>query len=159
MSKVTKITGLDKKDLTNLIKGLESLLATYQVYYTNLRGYHWHIRGAEFMPLHAQFEKMYDDMAEKIDEVAERLLQLGASPENRFSVLLGQSKLKETTQRTSAQEILPEIIDAYTVMIALEREIISEAAEVGDETTVALIGEFLAGQEKEAWILDAMVNN
>ncbi len=158
MKRVTEITGLNTKDLSQVIQGLETLLATYQVYYTNLRGYHWHIRGAEFMPLHQQFEKMYDDMAEKIDEVAERILQLGASPENRFSVLLGQSKISEKTECTTPNEILGNIMDSYTIMIALEREIIKAAGDVEDETTVALIGEFLAGQEKEAWILDAMVN-
>lgn len=158
MNKVLSITGLDAAQLAPVIKGLETLLATLQVHYTNLRGYHWHVRGPQFFVLHEQFEKMYDDVAEKVDEVAERLLQLDVQPENRFSVLLGQSKIKETTLLKSQQEIMPAVIESYKALIALEREIIEAASEAGDEVTVALLGDYLAEQEKTAWMLAAYLD-
>ena len=157
-NKIFSITGLNSKDLKGVISGLETLLASYQVYYNNLRGYHWHIRGPLFYQLHAQFEKWYDATAEKIDEIAERLLQLEAIPENRVSVLVGQSKIKETTQMSDSAQLLPEILDNYEVLMAIERETLHTASEAGDEVTVALMGDLLAEQEKEIWMLTAYLN-
>ncbi len=37
--------GLDKKASEKLAAKLNELLATYQVFYTNVRGYHWNIKG------------------------------------------------------------------------------------------------------------------
>ena len=124
-NKIFSITGLNSNDLKGVVSRLETLLASYQVYYNNLRGYHWHIRGPLFYQLHAQFEKWYDATAEKIDEIAERLLQLEVVPENRMSVLIGQSKIKETTKMTDSDSILSEILENYKVLMTLERETLS----------------------------------
>ncbi len=158
MNKVTNITGLDLGKVAPVVSALNELLASLQVYYTNLRGYHWHVRGPLFYQLHAQFEKMYDDTAEKIDEVAERLLQLDAQPENRYSVLIGQSKIKETTLVSDPAQIIPEIVDNYRTLIALERKALELAGEADDETTVALLSDFISGQEKDAWMLSAYLS-
>ena len=155
---VLSITGINPAKAEQVIKELNQLLADFQIYYTNLRGYHWHIRGPLFYQLHAQFEKWYDATAEKIDEIAERLLQLEAIPENRVSVLVGQSKIKETTQMSDSAQILPEILDNYKVLMAIERETLHTASEAGDEVTVALMGDLLAEQEKEIWMLTAYLN-
>ena len=40
--------GLDKKASEKLAVKLNELLATYQVFYTNVRGYHWNIKGVNF---------------------------------------------------------------------------------------------------------------
>ena len=40
--------GLDKVQSAELADKLNELLATYQVFYTNVRGYHWNIKGVNF---------------------------------------------------------------------------------------------------------------
>ncbi len=52
--KTTEFTGL--RNVENVTKGLQQLLADLQVYYTNLRGFHWNIKGREFFLLHEKFE-------------------------------------------------------------------------------------------------------
>ena len=52
--------GLDKKASEKLAAKLNELLATYQVFYTNVRGYHWNIKGVNFFELHAKFEEIYE---------------------------------------------------------------------------------------------------
>ncbi|MDY3090020.1 MAG: Dps family protein [Porphyromonas sp.] len=155
MSNVLNVTGLDQSKLAGVTAALSELLASFQVYYTNLRGYHWHVKGPQFYQLHAAFEDMYDKTAEKIDELAERLLQLGVQPENRFSVLLTQSKIKETTLLSDPKVIIPEIVDNYRTLIALERAALELADDADDEVTQALLSDFLAEQEKDAWMLTA----
>lgn len=41
--------GLDKAQSEVLATKLNELLATYQVFYTNVRGYHWNIKGVNFL--------------------------------------------------------------------------------------------------------------
>ena len=86
---------LDEKKVESVVAALKQLLADYQIFYTSLRGFHWNVKGKGFFTLHAKYEELYNDAAEKIDEIAERILQLGYTPENRFSEYLKTSNIKE----------------------------------------------------------------
>lgn len=152
---VLSFTGLDKAKATKVADELAILLADFQIFYTNLRGYHWHVRGAQFFTLHSHFEKMYDGVADTVDELAERILQLGSTPENRFSNYIKQAQIKESYNVSDANKILDEILEAYKVLIAQERAVLAVAEEAEDEVTIALIGDLLAGQEKDIWMIDA----
>ena len=68
---------LDEQKVQGVVSALHSLLADFQVFYTNLRGFHWDIEGHGFFVLHGKFEELYDDAAEKADQIAERILMLG----------------------------------------------------------------------------------
>lgn len=155
MTNILEITGVNAAKSGEVIKQLNTMLADLQVFYTNLRGLHWHITGRQFFLLHKRFEKMYDDAAEKIDEVAERLLQLGAQPENRFSVLLTQATIKEATAVTQTEAALDLVLDNIKTLIAQERAVLAAAGEADDEVTAGLIGGYLAEQEKLVWMLVA----
>lgn len=152
---VLSITGLDANQVAPIVKGLQQLLADFQVYYANLRGYHWHVRGPQFFTLHSQFEKMYDEAAESVDEIAERILQLGATPENRFSEYLKISQLKEQTNVSAASDIISAILESLRVLIAQERAVLALADEAGDTATSDLLSDLLDGQEKTAWMVAA----
>ncbi|MFV0392379.1 MAG: Dps family protein [Paludibacteraceae bacterium] len=149
--KTLEITGL--RNVQKVTEGLQQLLADYQVYYTNLRGFHWNIKGEKFYLLHEKFEEMYDDAAEKVDEIAERLLMLGETPVHTFTVYLNVSKIKETGVIDDGKEAIKSILDTYKYLIASERALIVEASEIGDDATVALLGDYISGQEKEVWML------
>ena len=83
-----EVLGLNEKKVENVVNELSVLLADLQVFYSNLRNFHWNAKGHGFFVLHSKYEELYNDAAEKIDEVAERILQLGSTPESRFSVYL-----------------------------------------------------------------------
>ena len=102
---VLSITGLDANQVAPIVKGLQQLLADFQVYYANLRGYHWHVRGPQFFTLHSQFEKMYDEAAESVDEIAERILQLGATPERAVLALADEAG------DTATSDLLSDLLD------------------------------------------------
>ena len=95
-----------------------------------------------------QYEELYNDAAEKVDEVAERILQLGSTPESRFSVYLQTAEIKEADVVSCSKEALDLLLDYYKTLIARERRIIDLATEAHDDTTVSLMNDFLVGQEK-----------
>ncbi len=150
--------GLDPKSTGKTVDGLQKLLASLQVYYTNLRGYHWNVKGVEFFGAHAKYEEYYDDTAEKVDEVAERILMLSGTPAHNFSEYLKVSVIKETGVVTNSKEIVKEILDALKEIIALEREILEGASEGSDEGTVALMSDYISEQEKTVWMLTAYLS-
>nr|WP_320059936.1 Dps family protein [uncultured Bacteroides sp.] len=146
---------LNEKGVENVVVSLQQLLADFQVYYTNLRGFHWNIKGHDFFVLHSKFEELYDDAAEKVDELAERVLMLGGVPVSKFSSYLKVSKVLEVDGVSNGEEALKNILDSYSYFISEERKLLSLASEVGDEVTVALMSDYLKGQEKMVWMLTA----
>lgn len=149
---------LEEAKTQNIVKSLSQLLADFHIYYMNLRGFHWNVKGVYFFGLHAKYESLYNDAAEKIDEIAERILQLGGTPENRFSEYLKIATLKEDGHNNTGLEGLQKVLDMISQLIKQERDIVKQAAEAEDETTVGLMDEYLAAQEKTIWMLQACLS-
>ena len=55
-------------------------------------------------------------------------------------------------------EGLKYILDTLKVIIAQERRVLAAAQEAEDEVTVALMDDYLTGQEKNAWMLVATLS-
>ena len=146
---------LNESAVANVVAGLNQLLADYQVFYQNLRGFHWNIKGHGFFVLHSKFEDMYNDVANKVDEIAERVLMLGGQPDNRFSEYLKVAKLQEVANVSCGDEALKNVLDSYAYFIGEERKLMAVASEAGDESTVAMLGDYLKEQEKMVWMLVA----
>ena len=91
-----------------------------------------------------------------MDEVAERILQLGGVPESRYSAYLQVSEVSEEGLSGDAKEALLQLLNTYKTLIARERNIVEAASEAGDESTVALLSDFLKQQEKTVWMLVAL---
>ena len=153
-----EVLGLNEKKVENIVNELSVLLADLQVFYSNLRGFHWNVKGDKFYQLHEFYEGEYNETAEKVDQVAERLLQLDARPENRFSEYLKVSQLKENGFEPEKFEGLKYILDVYKLIIAQERRVLAAAQEADDEVTVAMIDDYLTGQEKKVWMLVATLS-
>lgn len=146
---------LNNEKAGNVITALHTLLADFQVHYTNLRGMHWNIKGHGFFVLHEKFESMYNDAAEKIDEIAERILMLGGNPENKFSEYLKTAHVKEVSDITCGGEAVEHILDTYKHLIGEERKIINIANDANDVVTTDMLTGYLKEQEKMVWMLVA----
>ena len=147
--------GLDKKASEKLAAKLNELLATYQVFYTNIRGYHWNIKGVNFFELHAKFEEIYTDLVEKVDEVAERILTLGYTPHNGYSQYFKDSRIKEELGVSDAQSCLKGTLEGLKVLLEQQREILELAGESDDEGTASQMSDYIKEQEKLVWMFQA----
>lgn len=158
MSKQSTLIGLDSTKAADLAARLDTLLANYQVLYTNVRGFHWNIKGGDFFELHVKFEEIYTDLQTKIDEVAERILTIGGTAEHRFSEYLKISEIKEHAPEANGQAGLRAIVDGFSVLISLQRDIMNLAGEADDEGTSALMSDYIREQEKLLWMFNAYLN-
>lgn len=147
--------GLDTAKSEVLAAKLNELLATYQVFYTNVRGYHWNIKGVNFFELHAKFEEIYTDLITKVDEVAERILTLGYTPNNAYSQYLKVSRIKEDIAVSGAQECLSGTLQGLKTLLDQQREILALAGDADDEGTASQMSDYIKEQEKLVWMFQA----
>ncbi len=149
------LIGLEQEKVNVLAEKLNILLANYQLFYQNLRGFHWNIKGRDFFELHAKFEEYYDDAVLKIDEVAERILTLEAEPLHTFTDYLNTSSIKESKGVNSGVEATKTIVNNFSTLIQIEREILSLASDAEDEGTVSLMSDYISETEKTLWMLNS----
>jgi starvation-inducible DNA-binding protein len=144
--------GLDTGKTKDLSKKLNQLLCNYQLLYINTRGFHWNIKGDNFFELHVKFEELYNDLQLKIDEIAERILTLGFTPYHSFSNYLENSEVPEAQNVTDGKAALKNNLEAFEIILGLQREILELSDEADDEGTNALMSDYISEQEKLVWM-------
>ena len=157
MNKLTNI-GLQKEDSRQMADKLNELLANYHLYYQNLRGFHWNIKGVNFFQLHAKFEELYNNALTQIDAIAERILTIGQQPLHTFSDYVRVATITEAANLSNDKETVSATHQNLSVILNLEREILSLASETGDEGTISLLSEDINEIEKTLWMLNAFLS-
>lgn len=151
--------GLDKESAKIVADKLNLLLANYEVFYMNARGFHWNIRGEKFFELHSKFEDLYNDLQQKIDEIAERILTLGFIPLHRYSDFIANAEIVETRDISEGRQAVKHVLEAYQVLLPLERELLQLSGDSDDEGTNSLISDYISQQEKLVWMYGAYIDN
>jgi starvation-inducible DNA-binding protein len=152
---VMNAIGLDKAQSQQLAEKLNTLLANYQVFYINTRGFHWNIKGEKFFELHLKFEELYNDLQLKNDELAERVLTLGFTPLHTYSDYLKNSQIKEVQNVSDGKTAVGEVLNAFAIILPIQREILRLSGEANDEGTNALMSDYIRQQEKLIWMYSA----
>lgn len=147
--------GLNQKETQQIASDLNKLLASFQVYYQNLRGIHWNIKGKRFFELHPKFEELYNDANIKVDEIAERVLTLGATPLHTFSEYIETSKVPVGKNVSQDEDAVRLIVDSLTELLKIERVILEKTDEINDEGTNSMMSDFITEQEKTIWMMKA----
>lgn len=147
--------GLDNEKCEKLAFSLNELLSNYSILYQNTRGYHWNIQGEKFFELHLKFEELYNDLFVKIDDIAERILTLGHKPQHQFSRYIQETSITESYDVSDGQKSVKEILNAFTILLNKQREILNLSDEIGDEGTNALMSDYIREQEKLVWMYSA----
>lgn len=153
---MTKLTiGLQTDDTKLLKDKLNILLASFQVYYQNLRGLHWNIKGKNFFELHNKFEELYTDSQLKIDEIAERILTLQGKPLHTFTDYIENSKVPVGKNISNDVESVELVVSSLAELLKLERELLDLSDEKDDEGTNAMMSDLIAEQEKTVWMMNS----
>ncbi len=149
--------GLETDKSSELIFGLNELLANYQVFYMNVRGFHWNIKGQKFFELHVKFEELYNDLEMKIDEVAERILMLGGNPLHTFDDYTSLSEVATVKNVSDAEGTVKSLLDGMQTILIKQRSILDLSGEADDEGTNALMSDYIREQEKLVWMYSAFL--
>lgn len=147
--------GINTQKAETLAKELNILLANYSLFYQNVRGCHWNIKGNKFFELHVKFEELYNDLIIKIDDIAERILTLGFNPDHQFSNYLEVSTIKELKETSKDTTSIESIVNSFSILITLQRDILKLAQDTEDEGTASLMSDNIREQEKLIWMYNS----
>lgn len=148
--------GLEEVKVKPIVDHLNDLLANYHIHYQKLRGCHWNVKGKSFFTLHEKFEELYTNAIATIDELAERILTLGKAPISTYKTYLEVSKIQEiNTEGVEDVQLVSAILDDFSALIEIEREIMELTSQSGDDGTNDMINKFMQFKEKNTWMLRA----
>ena len=146
--------GLEETQVKPIVDHLNDLLANYHIHYQKLRGCHWNVKGEHFFTLHVKFEELYNNALQTMDDLAERILTLGKSPYSTFADYINVSTIKEiNTVGMKDIDMVQAIMDDFSKLIDMEREIMTLTADAGDDGTNDLINSFMQFKEQNNWLL------
>jgi len=149
-----KEISLNEKEVKPVVDLLNDYLANYHIHYQKLRGCHWNIKGQNFFTLHIKFEELYTNAQLTIDEIAERVLTLGKPPHSRFADYIKESQIKEVdTIGMKDMDMVDEILADMATLIDIERQLLEETANAGDDGSNDMVNRFMQFKEKNTWML------
>lgn len=143
---------------SNLVGKLNSLLASYQVAYFNIRSSHWMIKGENFFELHKVFETAYNDATEKIDAIAERILTLGGTPLLTATEMIKRSSINENGENGKQEKCVADMLHDLKELAVIENQIVKMADEQDDVVTADQMTKYLGEQQKISWMLSQFLN-
>lgn len=153
------LLGLQPQDTKKTAEKLNTLMASYAVFYQNVRGFHWYVEGHEFFELHEKFEELYTSLSAKIDEIAERTISLGEHPLHTYSAFLKHSKIKESDTKREGTQAVQSVLKSFKLILELERALLDFSDEVQDEGTNAMISDSIRANEETVWMYSAFLGN
>jgi starvation-inducible DNA-binding protein len=132
-----------------MLTHLNELLANYQVFHQKLRVFRWNIVGRGYLELHRKFTDMKEKANLNIDKIAERIRILDQTPLILMSEFRRQSTVKENGSNMDSYEMVKESLKDILTIIAILRESIKAASDVGDYGTESMIKGFIYELEKD----------
>ena len=94
----------------------------------------------------------------KVDEVAERILTLGFTPVHAYTDYLQTSTIQELKQVSDGKTAVAHVLDGFTQLLLIERNLLKLSDDAGDEGTNALMSDYIREQEKLVWMYSAYLN-
>ncbi len=148
----------DMKKESTYTQKLNTLLASYQLHYQNLRSLHWNIKGKSFFELHLKYEELYTRSQIIIDDIAERILSIGEVPLSKFSDYMEYSPVKENEIIHDGQSGVTYILKGQEQLLRQERELLSLSEKIDDEGTNSLMSDLIGEKEKTNWMFRSWLN-
>ena len=145
--------GIPEKDRTEIAEGLKHLLADSYSLYLQTHNFHWNVTGPQFRELHLMFEEHYNELAVAVDDIAERIRTLGEFAPGSYSEFAQLSRITEANGRTSAEQMIRDLVIANETLVRTIREVLPRAQAAADESTASLLADRMVVHEKTAWML------
>ncbi|MBX2800428.1 MAG: DNA starvation/stationary phase protection protein [Myxococcales bacterium] len=149
--------GIPEEDRSQIVGGLERLLADTYTLYLKTHNYHWNVTGPMFQTLHAMFELQYNELWMAVDLVAERIRSLGAPAPGSYAQFASLTSLSEADGVPEAQEMIRDLVKGHEAVARTARSVLPAAEKGSDEVTLDLITQRLTVHEKTAWMLRSLL--
>ncbi len=149
--------GFKREEASELVDGLNLLLANYSVAYQKIRNFHWNVTGGDFFDIHEKLEVEYLAAAENIDDIAERVRILGFTPLSTLADYLKKSDIKEVGADYPSDKMMKEVVKDYETLLSFMVDVADSAVQHGDLGTETLMRRMIIRTEEKHWMFSAFI--
>ncbi len=139
----------NKLDQAPVIRNLNILMASYEVFLHKLRVYHWNIVGQDYFNLRRKFHELYRKAFRNSDEIAERIRIFNHPPVTLLQDVIKLSRIKEKKQNLEGFEMVKDLLRDILVLISIMKDGMKAARNIDDGGTEAMIKSLLYEMEKD----------
>jgi len=150
-----KNLGFKKIESAEISKQLNTVLATYQIFYHKLQNFHWNVVGADFFDIHDLTQEMYERAVDDIDEIAERVRVMGQVPMYRMNDYIENSLIKESQYDLSAEFMVRHLIGDIEALIESFIGLHEASTRNGDLGGALMASQMVKKFETNHWQLSA----
>jgi starvation-inducible DNA-binding protein len=146
--------GLDEKTTGEMVRLLNTDLASMFTLYHQYHKHHWIVEGAQFLELHLLLEAHYTELHDQFDVIAERIVALGGLPVTGPAEIEQQAYVEhEPAGMLDLREMLEHDVSAEGLIAQNLRKHIQAANQLGDYGSESMLKEILQAGEKRAAFL------
>ena len=139
----------NKLDQAPVIRNLNILLASYEVFQYKLRVHYWNIVGQDFFNLRREFNEIHRRAFLNSDEIAERLRIFDQAPVTLLKDVIRLSRIKENDQNLAGFEMVKDLLKDFLVLISIMKDCMKAARDTDDGGTEAMIKSLLYEMEQD----------
>ena len=143
---------------TELVDGLNGLLADHLALYFKTKNFHWHVTGPRFRDLHLLFDEQAVEIQQQIDSIAERVRKNGASTLTSIGSVAKATRIADQDDVTLAPEkMIAELREDNAGLVASLKALKEPAEKANDNATDGLIDDWTDMAEERVWFLDSLM--
>ena len=141
-----------------MIGELNGLLADHFALYVKTKNFHWHVKGPRFRDLHLLFDEQAIEVQGQIDVIGERVRKLdGNTLTSLGSIAAATSISDQDDAQISAEEMVAQLRDDNTAMVAKLKAMKDVAERAGDNATDGLLDDWTDMAEQRVWFLSSVL--
>jgi len=144
---------------SQVIGGLNLVLADSYALMALTHLAHWNIEGSDFFPLHKIFQEQYENLFEAVDEIAERVRALDAYAIGGLGVLAKVAEVEEFKSPLPQKDYVAALIVVHEKVVEDAVRTRNEAGVGGDLQTQDLMIKRLQWHEKTLWMLKSYLKS
>ena len=142
---------------SNVIRGLNQVVADCYALLANTHDAHWNVEGPAFFTLHKAFHEQYEDLFEAIDEIAERVRGLDAYPPGGLRHFADAAGIEEFKSPLAAKDYVAGLLVAHEKTLGDLLQLREAAGTANDLETQDLAISRIQWHQKTIWMLKSFL--
>src|SRR5215469_10163288 len=145
---------LGQEAVKNISGALNALLADIYALYFKTKNFHWHISGPHFRDYHLLLDEQGDQIFAIGDDIAERVRKIGGSTIRSIGHISRLQRSRDNdADYVDPMDMLSELREDNTALIARMREAHDLCDEAGDVATTSSLEVWIDEAERRVWFL------
>ncbi|RPF72176.1 Dps family protein [Aurantiacibacter spongiae] len=143
---------------TELIEGMNALLADHMALYFKTKNFHWHVTGPRFRDLHLLFDEQAAEIQGQVDAIAERVRKNDAMTLTSIGAIARYTQVADQDDTTLPPDaMVKELRDDNRAVVARLKALKEPAEKAGDNATDGLLDEWTDMAEERVWFLNSFL--